>query len=714
MVVDVAHSNNRGFRDVMRVVTRPVVDSHTEAVRSVVARQKEDLRPWQRSKSPGGDRSCILVDEGDVGSYPPSPMQLPQRQIHLDFHTGPALRDVGADFDARAFARTMKRAHVNSVTVFAKCHHGHLYYNTNRPERHPGLPKNLDLLRRQIEALHEEGIRAPIYISVQCDEYAAQTHPEWICLNPDKTVVKGGADVFVPAWSILDMSSPYQDYLAEQVEEVLRLFRPVDGIFFDMCWDQVSVSKWAVAGMERAGLDPQVEADRQRYAHQVALAYMRRFYRMVKRSSPGATVFFNSRPHSNLHEEHRWQTHLEIEALPSGFWGYLYFPKNIRHARLYGKPTMGMTARFHKSWADFGGYKPHAALHYEVSQMLAHGAACSIGDQLHPRGVLEPAAYDLIGRVYGHAEACEPWTRGAQALTEIGLFRQGMAYLDPPGSAVDGATRMLMQLKHQFDILTARSELNRYQLLILADEIPVDATLAARLRAFVRGGGKLLLTGQPPAGLAGEAGLKVLGESPFTVTYFRLRETNHVMYERGWRVRPAAGATVLARVVEPYFERTWRRFCSHFQTPYRPEVSPYAAAIQKGNIITIPYPIFKAYASHANLSYRELVKLCLDRLLPRPLLKVTGPSTLEATVMKQGRRTVVHLLSYCAERRTQSLDVIEDIIPLRDVPVSLRLAKPPRRVYLAPQNATVPFTFQDGRVELVVPELVGHQMIVFE
>jgi hypothetical protein len=70
----------------------------------------------------------------------------PKRQVHLDFHTGPAIPDVGTEFDPRQFASVMKKAHVNSVTLFAKCHHGHLYYNTKRAERHPGLKKNFDLL----------------------------------------------------------------------------------------------------------------------------------------------------------------------------------------------------------------------------------------------------------------------------------------------------------------------------------------------------------------------------------------------------------------------------------------------------------------------------------------------------------------------------------------------------------------------------------------
>src|SRR5947207_12773284 len=110
---------------------------------------------------------------------------LPFRQIHLDFHTGPAIGDVGRDFDAREFAPTMKRAHVNSVTVFAKCHHGHLYYNTQRPERHPGLKSGLNLLKEQVDPLHRVGIRAPIYLSVQCDAFAADSYPEWLARQPD-------------------------------------------------------------------------------------------------------------------------------------------------------------------------------------------------------------------------------------------------------------------------------------------------------------------------------------------------------------------------------------------------------------------------------------------------------------------------------------------------------------------------------------------------
>jgi hypothetical protein len=660
---------------------------------------------------------------------------LRSRQVHLDFHTGPWVPDVGRDFDARDFAGTMKAARVNSVTVFAKCHHGHLYYDTKRPERHPGLKPGLDLLGEQVEALHREGIRAPIYVSVQCDEYAADTHPEWVARQPDGKPV--GAGPLSPGWQILDMSSPYQEFLAEQTREVLRKFKPVDGIFFDMCWDQPSVGNYAVEEMARRGLDPEKEEDRQRYAHDVAIAYMDRFYRMVKDASPSATVAFNSRPLKNLPEEAKYLAQVEIEALPTGGWGYQFFPKNVRFARNFGLDYLGMTARFHKSWADFGGLKPYAALEYETAQMMAHGAKCSIGDQMHPRGTLDAAAYDLISRVYARVEAREPWLDGARPLSQIGLFQVPSAATrtrESAGGTDEGAVRMLTQLKHQFDVVDETRDLDRYELLILPDAIPLSPQLVKQLRAYVKNGGKLLASGTSGLNADGtesllpELGIKAHGPSELTTTYIRFGKevnvdvppTDHVMYEPGIRVTVSGnGATAVAKVVEPYFNRSYEHFSSHFQTP-PDKPSRYAAAVVTDRTAYVAYPVFSAFGRHGNYPYRLLVRNLLERLLPEPLLRVDAPTSTEATVTRQkipdgrGERTIVHLLQYAPERRTKELDLVEDIVPLFNVPLSLRAERPPRKVYLAPEGTPIPFEHLVGRIILLVPEVRGHAMVVFE
>ena len=72
-------------------------------------------------------------------------LTLPRRQVHIDFHTSEFIPDVGARFDADEFVDTLKQAHVNSVNLFAKCHHGWSYYDTTVGARHPNL--SFDLLR---------------------------------------------------------------------------------------------------------------------------------------------------------------------------------------------------------------------------------------------------------------------------------------------------------------------------------------------------------------------------------------------------------------------------------------------------------------------------------------------------------------------------------------------------------------------------------------
>ena len=286
---------------------------------------------------------------------------------------------------------------------------------------------------------------------------------------------------------------------------------------------------------------------------------------------------------------------------------------------------------------------------------------------------------------------------------------------------------MLTQLRHQFDVVSETSELERYELLVLPDAIPVNASLGKRLRAYLKRGGKLLATGTSGLSTDGtrlllpELGIRLIGASPFTATYIRFAKSgapgapasDHVMYERGTRVIATAGTQVLAKVVEPYFERTWDHFSSHNQTP-GDKLSRYAAATVRGRVAYISYPIFSAFATHGNYPYRLLVQQVLDQLLPEPLLRVAAPTSTEATVMQQGRRTIVHLLNYCPERRTKSIDIVEDIVPLFNVPISLRLAQRPKFVHLAPTRTGLIFDFRGNRVEVVVPEVHGHAMVVFE
>ena len=99
------------------------------------------------------------------------------RQVHLDFHTSELIEGIGSGFSKENFQNALKAGHVNSITVFSKCHHGWAYHPSKANTMHPNL--DFDLLGAQLEACKEAGVNAPVYISAGYDEKDYDLHPEW-------------------------------------------------------------------------------------------------------------------------------------------------------------------------------------------------------------------------------------------------------------------------------------------------------------------------------------------------------------------------------------------------------------------------------------------------------------------------------------------------------------------------------------------------------
>jgi hypothetical protein len=73
---------------------------------------------------------------------------------------------------------------------------------------------------------------------------------------------------------------------------------------------------------------------------------------------------------------------------------------------------------------------------------------------------------------------------------------------------------------------------------------------------------------------------------------------------------------------------------------------------------------------------------------------------------------VLHLLHYIPERRGQAFDTIEDVIPLHDLTVSVRAPDGVTSVTRAPGGEAVAHEQRDGRVEITMPRLDGHALLV--
>lgn len=660
--------------------------------------------------------------------------KLKYRQVHLDFHTSEFIPEVAAQFDAEKFADTIAKAHVDSITCFARCHHGWLYYaSKHHPELiHPNLV-NHNLLRDQIEACHARGIRVPVYTTAQWDGLIMREHPEWLAVDGTGSYINSQGVPEPHFYYTICLNSGYRAYFKDHLQDVIDSLggENIDGFFIDILFRTDCKCPQCVEKMKAMGYNPEVREDRGDYSIHMLEDFKSEMTAFIHERIPEAGVFYNG-SHVGPASKHSFRdyTHLELESLPSGGWGYDHFPATVRYARTLGKELIGMTGKFHTHWGDFHSLKNKAALEFECFQMLANGAGCSIGDQLDPRGILSPGGYDLIGSVYAQVEAKEPYCIDARPHVEIGIltpeeFYRGADHALGIPPALVGAVRMLQELSYQFDVVDSTSDLCRYGLLILPDDIEYSPEVEERIRAYIQQGGKVLGSYKSLLDTTGKErsiyGVRYEKDSAYYRDFILPNNTigrglykeEYVMYLSGAETK-AEDAQVLMDSIRPYFNREGKTFCSHQHAPSSGVVG-YPAVTQKGDIVYFAHPIFRIYRKNCANWCKEILRDALERLLPRKLVSHNGPSTVITTLTGQEGRDIVHVLHYIPEKRSQDIYTIEDVIPLYALSMQIWTdGRSPVSVTCVPAGTPLEFRMENGFVKFTLPKLNGHEMICLQ
>ena len=665
------------------------------------------------------------------------------RKIHLDFHNSAHVPRIGERFDPDEFGDTLLAGHVDAVVVFAKDMHGYFYYPTTLGPVHPGL--DFDLMGAQIAACRARNIKVSAYYCVTWDHYLAERHPEWLVWKRDRTTYLPKFDE-TPGWTALCLSNEdFVDQVLAHTHEFLTTY-DLDGPWYDMPFPIGGECFCAncLAYFRAHGQDPHDVAAQRAHKQQLLTDFMRRCHDLAHAINPNYQVDQNNQTSIGLGERIAHLDNVDIEALPTGGWGYLYYPTNVRYARTFGQSVVGMTGRFHRSWADFGGLKHPKQLLSELPGIVAHGAQISIGDQPPPHGRLDPAVYDAIGVGYRYVASIEPWLGRAAPVTEAAIVVADTALTDigdrlviggsgrqEKEGPVYGAVKLLTELQLQFDVIEGGTTLDRYRLIVLPDMLHVDETLATQLRTYLANGGRIIashqaLRGQGDACWNPELGLTYAGESPFVPAFLCLDHSSfgdipafeYALY--GGTAQWRGGTQVLAHVGEPLFQRSAHHFTSHAQSPFD-HVSEYTAIAKNAHMAAVAFPVFGSYFKTGYWVYRELMRTLLGDLLPQRLIRSNAPLSSEISLTYQAAdashpaRYMVHVVNYSPNRRaTPHMEYLEDPIPLHDITVTVGITENVVRAYMAPDGADLPLSGQAGAWQCTVPRLTYGAIVVFE
>lgn len=672
-----------------------------------------------------------MTDLSDNGPKSRASRPLPTRQIHLDFHTSEAIPGIGEHFSKAQWQAALQAGRVNSINIFAKGHHGWAYYPTQVGNVHPNL--DFDLLGAQIEASHEIDVECPIYFTVGWSVNDAETHPEWCARHKDGAFIWRDADPdaaptdpYPPfTWKLLCPSGDYHQHIKAQVIEICEAY-DVDGFWFDIyqlqhgCWCDTCRASMAEKGVDMDDRDAVI-------AHfaQVYKANYADLRETIAEYHPNATVFFNGTTAlgrgNQKHAIHEYNTHQDLEDLPTGWGGYDKFPLRSKYYLGKGYQICAMSGKFHTAWGEFGGFKHPDALTFEAASMIAFGSVCNFGDQLHPAGMMDMQTYENVGEAFAYVETIEAYGPGGQPTSNLGLWFTGNTEADM------GVNKMLLELQMDYVVADAGNLVDLDTVILPGEPCLTDADVTA-LQAFLDGGGKLLVlgAGAMDAGRTRfllDVGADFVGQAQYDIDYTAvdpslgddLTQSPVLNYIPALRTQPNAGAEVLASIHEPYFSRTYEHYCSHQNTPPQLEPADHPALIRKGNVIFAANPLGLMYDARAARPHRDLFEVALKRLYTQPMLAVEMPSCGRVSLLHQPdhHRYVAHLL-YATPHLRGGLELIEDLVPLFDIPVEVRLPVEVQEATLIPNNSTLPLEFEDGVARTVVPTFRMHCAVVFE
>ena len=638
--------------------------------------------------------------------------------IHLDFHTSPFIEGIGESFDKEKFTRVLKDAHVDLVTVFAKCHHGYTYYPSRVATMHPHLKFNL--LREEIDAIHAAGAKAPIYITMGWSVKDAMEHPEWhhvdfftkkpVCFGAPPTE---NEDLDAPlahcSWTTLCPLGEYSNHLEAITHEICREFDVSDGIFYDICFMKDACACASCReGMTKMGLDPDNYEDAKKYYSLGRVEMMKRLTGIVHEYAKDAPVFYNGGADMNRTEYHPYQTHFEMEDLPTAWGGYDLMPLRAKFFERYGKHFLGMTGKFHHAWGEFGGFKNAEALRYECADMQSVGASISVGDHLHPSGDIDESTYAVIGHAFEYVDQIREYCESTRPYTDLGL------YLSHAKDSDIGASKLLQVMHLEYDVVLPGDDLSKYRAIILPDHVKLSQKEKQALLAFREAGGALIASYES---VFDELGIKKIAPSTADEDFISCDvneiTTPFLSYSAAYKVE--TDGETLARVYEPYFNRTRRHFCGHKNTPYKQSPEDYPALVKRDNVLYFAHPVFEAYEKSGNYVLESYIAQAIDSVYERMTVTKELPSTgrIRVRESKNGDFIALHLL-YAPPVNRGNVCLLPDFPRLHDVTVKIKLARRITRVTQKPDNVPIPFEQTDGTITLHLPPFRLHTLLVLE
>lgn len=629
------------------------------------------------------------------------------KRLHLDFHNHPAVRGIGSNLTAENFRASLEELGVDSVVLFAKCHHGLSYYNTAVGTPHPGMAD--ELLPRQVEACEKAGIDYHFYLSVLRENRLYDDRPEWRWLNWNGN--PSGAE---GEWRLVCLNAGYyEEHLKPQIMELLERFPGTAGIWLDIIRYKGGACYCpnCVRDARDLGLSPE------EFNERMCLETFRDLQQLLQARGKELTlntiVFFGN-------QQWRPLGPIEIESILAHV-GPFHFPLFSRYLNRYPAERFGITHSFYQNWREFGTAKHPVQMNYEVCQMAFSGFGVSLGDELEPDGTFEPRRFPVLKEGYQLArrlsEICDlsakPVSEVAVLASQSGTAQEdGQPVSGNRDSFVRGALKALIESHYQTAVVDVDEDLSPYSCLIArASQLEPDILRGIADR-FIARGGKLLVFGSAGQGCLDWLGLRRRGSGNADYQFLELEPGSRLLVRsRLDLLEPPAGFETVGHAYLPYGDAELGGRETSYIRPVDPQSkSPAVFLARNGRLLYCQADVLSDYFDRGNWAYADVLRLLLGKLGVSPMAGGDIPRSAEVWLCESDAGYELRVLD-CSLKRENVLYAQQTEYSLtRDYVFSVRTSREVTAVTDKCAGEPVPFTISDGAVSFNLR--TGSQFVV--
>lgn len=634
--------------------------------------------------------------------------------LHYDLHPNANDTELGRETTYEHIREMLEKVKPDFVQYDCKGHAGYTGYPTKVGSPSPGIVNDALKIWRQVT--RDMGVPLSIHYSGVWDTRAVELHPEWARLNRRG---KPSKDHTCPLSAYMD------ELLIPQLLEVVREYQ-IDGMWIDgenwashPCYCERCKAEFT----KRTGIsDIPKEEGEENWAEWAAFhrdlftEHVTRYADAVHAENPEVMVCSNWMYSVRMPESVR----APVDYLSGDFdpsFGAKRASAEARFLASRGMPWDLMAWSFLRTGGQGWTMKTATHLSQEVSEVLAQGGAVFIYNQPQRSGRLTAWHQDMFAEVAEFCRARKPYCFKTETVPQVAILHSETVYYrhnDPlfnfrqANHPMEGALHAFLENGYSVDLLNEEALLERmgqYPLVVVPEQEALPKKVADGLEAYVRGGGRLLVSGPHVAAEWPELCGAEAVENGRTGTQWVPGGDGCVLAPGPWQKVTMTSATELAPLLyqqEPDLNRTG---------------SPAATinTVGEGKVVAIHGPVFRGYHQAHYPRMRQFIGAMAAALDAPGLGRVEGPWWVEMAARQKDGRLYIQLVNrgaggYLSPNR----HTVETVPPTGPFTVRVPVAQQPTKCFMAPDEAGVEWAWKDGMLEAEIEDLDIHNVLVIE